>query len=107
MIATEQIRVAGRVGFVTLLALPKVPLLTISVWQHEDELWQSRWELPSAEPPLWRNLGQPTHGAHRVTDVRELLPISFERDAWVRFLRSRRTVDDLARYRSATLEGAG
>lgn len=107
LIATGQAPVDGQVGFVTLVVEPNQLSMSVFTWQHEDELWRAQWALRPDESPTWQQVEASSTHRSLVGSVQELLPIGFERDAWVRFLRSNRTANDLARYRSATMEGAG
>lgn len=94
----------GCPGFVEVHHCTEVVFLIVMTWTNENELWQSVWVREHGGPAFERV--SRAHTGHRpMLCVWELMPVSHERDAWVRYLRSRRTEADLAAYRRSTFEG--
>ena len=88
--AMDQLELGGDLGFVLLHRCAEgFYFLLISVWQNENELWETVWvksgpdELLFQEPPL-------DGGHHPTFCVWELGAVSHEQEAWARYLRSER-----------------
>lgn len=106
-VAAGSVPLTNQVGFVEVHHGTNVVYLIASTWRNENELWQTTWGSPSPGEPGWKPISPTDQGHRLVSCVWELMPVSFERDAWVRFLRSRRTAHDMESYRQATFEGMG
>lgn len=101
---TGELDVQGCPGFVEVHYCSEVVFLIVMTWTNENELWQSVWVREHGDIAFERTVRE--HKGHRpMLCVWELMPVSHERDAWVGYLRSRRSSADLAAYRASTFEG--
>jgi hypothetical protein len=94
-----------RFGFVLLHHCTDVVFLIVLTWNNDNELWQTTYvrELDRDDP--FERTTRDVSGHRPMLCVWELMPVSHERDAWVRFLRSGRSARDLAAYKASTFEG--
>jgi hypothetical protein len=104
-VEANRLQLGNRLGFVLLHHCASMAFLIVLTWNNENELWQTVYEKePDTAAPFKRVTWE--QGGHRpVLCVWELAPVGFERDAWVRYLRSRRTEDDKLAYVRAKFEG--
>ncbi len=87
--AAGRLNIAGDLGFVLLHLCGPVLLLLIQTWRSTNEIWESIYTKDLTRPGSYQPLR--FEGSHRGTFcVWELGPIWHERNAWVRFLSSRR-----------------
>lgn len=104
-VSEGRLRLENRLGFLLLHHCDTVAYLIVCTWRNENELWQTVYETdPEAAAPFTR-VTREEAGQRPVLCVWELAPVGFERDAWVRYLRSRRTDDDKLAYVRARFEG--
>ena len=104
-VAGDRLRLENRLGFVLLHHCTSVAFLIVLTWNNENELWPTVYEkAPDSAAPFAR-VTREQAGHRPVLFVWELAPVGFERDAWVRYLRSRRTDDDKLAYVRAKFEG--
>lgn len=88
-VTTGRLKIEGELGFVLLHHVGSALLLMVMTWRNTNEVWESVYvkDLTRAEgyaPQLFET-------SHRGTFcVWELGPVWHERNAWVRFLGSRR-----------------
>jgi hypothetical protein len=92
--AVAQLNLKGELGFVILHRAGAYLLLMLMTWRNTNEIWESAWfkQVDTAEEY------QPntSENSHRGTYcVWELGAVWHERDAWVRFIKSKR--DDAAK----------
>jgi hypothetical protein len=90
----RQLQLIGELGFIILHRTPAYLLLLINTWRQTNEIWESAFAKEVANPGGYEPF---TFGTiHRATFcVWELTAVWHERNAWVRFLSSKR--DDAAK----------
>ena len=92
---TGELGTLGELGFVVLHRCGEdFYFLLVCTWRNENELWETVWAKDGRSEPLFRPWAP--DGAHRPTFcVWELGVVGHERDAWTRYVLSRR--DEAAR----------
>lgn len=84
-----KLRLEGNLGFVLLHRAGKMLLLMVTTWRNTNEMWEWVYVKEAGQVEGYREVVP--DDAHRATYcVWELGPVWHERDAWVRFLSSRR-----------------
>ena len=103
--AMDQLQLGGDLGFVILHRCGEgFYFLLISVWQNENELWETVWAKDGPGELLFREW--PTDGTHRPTFcVWELAAVSHEQQAWTRYLRSERDAEARQAYLADSFAG--
>ena len=85
----ERLNLQGELGFVLLHRAGPVLLLLLTTWRNTNEIWESVYVKEVAQAEGYQPLL--FEGNHRGTYcVWELGPVWHERNAWVRFLSSKR-----------------
>jgi hypothetical protein len=104
-IESQRLKLESELGFVCLHRCPQALLLLVITWRNTNEIWES-----SYVNELERDAGyepQQFATAHRATYcVWELAPVWHERNAWVRFLSSRRDEQAKLAYISDRFSGS-
>jgi hypothetical protein len=94
----------GEFGFVLLHRAGPYLLLMINTWRNTNEIWESVSVKEAGQPAGYALTKFP--GTHRGTFcVWELGPVWHERDAWVRFLSSKRDTAAKLAYINSRFEG--
>jgi hypothetical protein len=92
-----RLKLDGELGFVLLHRAGSVLLLLVTTWRNTNEMWESVYVKDPGKAEGYRQITFDDH--HKATYcVWELGPIWHERDAWVRFLSSKRDVEAKLRY---------
>jgi hypothetical protein len=104
-IESQRLKLASELGFVCLHRCPQVLLLLVMTWRYTNEIWEA-----SYQKELEKNAGykpQEFATTHRATYcVWELAPVWHERNAWVRFLSSKRDDEAKLLYISDRFSGS-
>jgi hypothetical protein len=100
-----ELELAGDLGFVILHRCgPSFYFLLVSTWRNDNELWETLWAKDGAESLSFEPW--PTDGPHHPTFcVWELGAVCHERQAWSRYLRSRRDPSARREYLLDTFNG--
>lgn len=86
-----RLNLENELGFVILHRAGSVLLLLLTTWRNTNEMWESVWVKSASEPDSYRAVT--SDGQHKATYcVWELGAVWHERDAWVRFLSSKRDI---------------
>ena len=86
---TGRLALGGDLGFVILHRAEPMLLLLVTTWRNTNEMWESLFAKVAGEAETYRP--QEFESSHRGTYcVWELGAVWHERNAWVRFLSSRR-----------------
>ena len=90
------LNIDGQLGFIELHHCTIVAFLIVATWNNDNELWQTPYTIDLTREDVF-HLAEAQDGNHRpIFCVWELAPVWHERQAWVRYLRSRR--DEQAKY---------
>ncbi len=100
-----RLRLEQRFGFVLLHHCTDVVFLLVLTWNNDYELWQTTFVRELGGDGGFERTTREVAGHRPMLCVWELMPVSHERDAWVRYLRSERGARDLAAYKASTFEG--
>jgi hypothetical protein len=100
-----QLQLEQRFGFVLLHHCTDVVFLIVLTWNNDNELWQTTFVRELDAVGEFERTVREVSGHRPMLCVWELMPVSHERDAWVRYLRSGRTSRDLEAYKASTFEG--
>ncbi len=100
-----RLRLEQRFGFVLLHHCSDVVFLIVLTWNNDNELWQTTFVRELDGNGGYERTTREVAGHRPMLCVWELMPVSHERDAWVRYLRSGRGGRDLAAYKASTFEG--
>jgi hypothetical protein len=102
----KDVRVAGDLGFVILHRCGEAfYFLLVSTWRNENELWESVYAKANANQPNFKPFTFET--SHRGTFcVWELGVVWHEKQAWTRFLKSKRATEDVTYYLNDRFEGS-
>jgi hypothetical protein len=100
----QRLRLAQELGVVLLHRAGPMLLLMINTWRNTNEVWESVYARRADESAGYRL--QEFEGTHRGTFcVWELAPLWHERNAWTRFLSSKRDEDAKLAYINDRFEG--
>jgi hypothetical protein len=84
-----RLKIEGDLGFVLLHRAGPFLLLLVTTWRNTNEMWESSFAKEVTQAGSYRPW--PHEGSHRATYcVWELGPVWHERNAWVRFISSKR-----------------
>ena len=84
-----RLKIEGDLGFVLLHRAGPFLLLLVTTWRNTNEMWESSYAREVESVDGYRPW--PHEGSHRATYcVWELGPVWHERNAWVRFISSKR-----------------
>jgi hypothetical protein len=99
-----RLKLNDELGFVILHRAGSVLLLLLTTWRNTNEMWESVWVKSAIHPDSYRQVT--FEESHRATYcVWELGAVWHERDAWVRFLSSRRDVEAKQEYLKSKFSG--
>ncbi len=100
----ERLNIADELGFVILHRAGSVLLLLLTTWRNTNEMWESVYVKEAESAAEYRLL--PFENTHRGTYcVWELGIVWHERQAWVRFLSSKRDAEAKLAYINDRFEG--
>jgi hypothetical protein len=99
-----RLKLEGDLGFVVLHRAGPVLLLLVTTWRNTNEMWESVYAKEAASAEGYRPVA--FEGSHRATYcVWELGAVWHERNAWVRFIQSRRDEEAKLAYLNDRFSG--
>ncbi len=101
-----RLRLQDRLGFLELHHCDAVAFLIVFTWNNNNEMWQSAWAKDLANDGPFERVTTQHHGHRPALCVWELAPVWHEREAWVRYMESRRDKNARREWQSDRFAGA-
>jgi hypothetical protein len=88
--AADRLQLENQLGFLEVHHCTSVAFLIVCTWNNVNELWQTVFVKDLDAGTAWERVTRESAGHRPNLCVWELAPVWHERQAWVRFLESRR-----------------